>query len=253
VRRPVTATLTALLLAVPAAATAEAPVRVYGPGGPEPALREIAQAYERSTGVKVQMVAGPMDKWIARAREDADLVYSGSEYMMIDFVNAMDGKVDADSVSTLYLRPSAILVRPGNPRGLKGLPDLAAPGLKVMVVQGAGQVALWEDMAGRGGDVRLVRALRRNIVLAAPSGDAARKAWAARRDLDAWITFDVWQVADPAAADLVPVSAEHVIHRSVGVALTRKGLRRPAAVGLARFLEGPEAAAIFRRWGWTVP
>jgi accessory colonization factor AcfC len=246
-----TALLPLLLAALPA--VAEPPVRVYGPGGPAPAMKEIAQAFERSVGVKVEMTAGPTEKWIARAREDADVIYSGAEYQMTDLVNAMDGKIDPVSVVTLYVRPSAILVRPGNPKGVKDLPDLARPGMKVMVVQGSGQVALWEDMAGKQGDVRLVRALRRNVALIAASGAAARQAWIDRKDLDAWVTYNIWQIANPTLADLVPVGKDHVIYRSCGVALTRKGLGRPVAVGFATFLEGKEAAEIFRKWGWMAP
>jgi accessory colonization factor AcfC len=251
--RPVrpSALLALLLAAAPAAA--EPPVRIYGPGGPAPAMKEIAEAFERSSGVKVELTAGPTDKWIARAREDADLVYSGSEYMMTDLVNAMDGKIDPASAVTLYLRPSAILVRPGNPRGVKDLPDLARPGMKVMVVQGSGQLGLWEDMAGKQGDVKLVRALGRNVVYAAPSSAEAKKAWTARKDLDAWIAYNIWQIANPSLADLVPVGKDFVIYRSCGVAITRKGMLRPVAVGLAVFLEGKEAAAIFQKWGWMVP
>ena len=71
------ALLPLLLAALPA--TAEPPIRVYGPGGPGPPMKKIAQAFERSAGVKVELTAGPTEKWIARAREDADVVYSGAE------------------------------------------------------------------------------------------------------------------------------------------------------------------------------
>ena len=95
---------------------------------------------------------------------------------MTDFVRDMEGRIDEQTIDPLYLRASNILVRPGNPRRIRGLRDLMTPGRKVTVVQGSGQAGLWEDMAGRTGDVRLVRALRRNIVsYAAASADAMAK------------------------------------------------------------------------------
>ena len=56
------------------------------------------------------------------------------------FVVAMQGQVDSADLVPLYLRPLAILVRPGNPKGITGFKDLLKPGVSVMVVQGAGQI-----------------------------------------------------------------------------------------------------------------
>ena len=81
--------------------------------------------------------------------------------------------MDERSVTPLYLRLSAILVRPGNPKSIRRFEDLLRPGIKVLVVQGAGQTGMWEEMAGRSGDIRTVRSLRSNIgAFAATSGEA---------------------------------------------------------------------------------
>ncbi len=53
---------------------------------------------------------------------------------------------------------SAILVLPGNPDGIGGLEDLLEEGHRVLLVNGAGQNGLWEDMAGRRGIIEKVRA-----------------------------------------------------------------------------------------------
>jgi accessory colonization factor AcfC len=203
--------------------------------------------------VKIDVTAGPTPGWIAKAREDADVIFSGSEYMMTDFVKAMDGRIDESSIVPLYLRPSAILVRPGNPKAIKDLPDLARPGVKVLVVQGSGQTGMWEDMAGKQGDLSLVRALRKNITLHAGNSAIAKQAWIDRPELDAWVIYNIWQVANPKLADLVPVSRDYVVYRDCGVGLTAHGKAQPLAVEFARFLESKEGAAIFKKWGWTVP
>ncbi len=245
-----------VLVAVAAArgsARAEEVIRAYGPGGPAPAMKEAAEAFSRARGVHVEVTAGPTDRWIAQARRDADVIFSGSEYMMTDFVNAMDGRIAQETIDALYMRPSALLVRPGNPRKIRDLPDLARPGVKVLVVQGAGQTGLWEDMAGKDGDIRLVRALRRNIVFHAPNSAAAKEYWVQHGDVDAWIIYDIWQVANPALADQVRVSRRYAVHRDSGIALTRSGVDRPIAREFVQFLRSREGAAIFERWGWTVP
>ena len=126
-------TLTLSALAPAFASAQQETLHVYGPGGPAPAMKEAAMAFGQARGVKVEVTAGPTDGWIEKARADADLVFSGSEYMMTDLVKAMEGRVVEETIDALYMRPSAILVRPGNPRKLRHLPDLARAGVKVLV------------------------------------------------------------------------------------------------------------------------
>src|SRR5262249_28107845 len=155
--------MTAVVFANSAGTTRAQDLRIYGPGGPEPAIREAASQFGAAHGIKIDVTAGPTDKWLNAAKVDADLIYSGSETMMTDFVDAMGGELVADTVTPLYLRVSAILVRPGNPRRIKNFNDLLAPGVKVLIVNGAGQNGLWEDIAGRNGSIETVKALRANI------------------------------------------------------------------------------------------
>ena len=216
-------------------------------------MKEAAEAFSKARGVRVEITAGPMDKWIAQARADADVIFSGSEYMMTDFVKAMEGRIAEETIDALYMRPSAILVRPGNPRRIRDLPDLAKDGVKVLVVQGAGQTGMWEDMAGKDGDLGLVRALRKNIVFHAPNSAAAKEHWVQHADVDAWIIYNIWQVANPTLADQVPVSKRYVVYRDSGSALTRTGMERPIAREFVQFLHSKDGAAIFKRWGWIVP
>jgi Accessory colonization factor AcfC, contains ABC-type periplasmic domain len=50
-------------------------LKVYGPGGPAPAMKEAATAFEKATGIKVEVTAGPTPKWIDAARANADLIF----------------------------------------------------------------------------------------------------------------------------------------------------------------------------------
>src|SRR5215470_17908701 len=126
-----------VLLAASSSPAAAEELHVYGPGGPEPAIREAAAQFGKAHGIRVIVTAGPTDGWLAQARQDADLVYSGSETMMTDLLERMGGELVAGTITPLYLRASAILVRPGNPRRIKNFNDLLAPGVKVLIVNGA--------------------------------------------------------------------------------------------------------------------
>ena len=225
-------------------------LHVYGPGGPLPAMKEAATQFKKDTGIAVEVTGGPTPQWIEQAKQNADLIFSGSETMMTDFIKAMGERVDSDDVVPLYLRPSAILVRPGNPSNIRGLKDLFLAGRKVLVVNGAGQNGLWEDMAGRLGDIRSVSALRSNIKVFAGNSAEAKKAWVDDPTLEAWIIWNIWQVANPTLADIVEVEPEFRIYRDTGILLTNAGKAKPGAKAFAQYLASPQGAAIFVKWGW---
>jgi accessory colonization factor AcfC len=227
-------------------------LHVYGPGGPLPAMKEAAEMFGHAHGVDVQVTAGPLPQWIDHAKADADVVFSGSEVMMSDFITAMPN-IDPATVKALYLRPAAILVRPGNPTHIKGIADLLKPGHRILVVNGAGQQGLWEDVAGRLGDIASVQAMRANIVKVAANSAQARQAWIEDKSLDAWLIWTIWQVANPTLADQVPIEPQYSIYRDVGVALTRTGEARPIARQFTEFVASPEGASIFAKWGWLTP
>jgi accessory colonization factor AcfC len=226
-------------------------LRVYGPGGPAPAMKELALAFSAKRKVAVEVTAGPTPVWKEKALKDADLIFSGSEYMMTDFVQKdLPGLLKPEAVHTLYLRPSAILVRPGNPKGIRGVRDLVRPGLRVLVVQGAGQLGLWEDVVGRTGNVMLVRAFRKQIALHAANSAEARKAWVADPTLDAWLIWNIWQKASPELADAVPTEPRFTVYRSCGAAVTTRTQEPALAAEFMTFLESAEARPIFTKWGW---
>lgn len=225
-------------------------VRVYGPGGPLPAVREAAATFEKKTGVKVEVTGGPTDKWIANARQDADVIYSGSETMMTDFVYAMNGAIDNRDVYPLYLRPLAMLVRPGNPKKIRKFTDLTKPGIKVLVVNGAGQNGVWEDAAGRLGNIRTVRALRDNIVFYARNSAEAKDYWTKNPDTDVWLIWNIWQLANPKLADAIPIEPQYLIYRDTAIALTAKGKTNRAAIDFTAFLKSADGKAIYKKWGW---
>ena len=185
--------------------------------------------------------------------ENADVIFSGSENMMTDFITAFAGQIDALSVTPLYLRPSAILVRPGNPSHITGVADLMKPGHKILVVNGSGQGGLWEDVAGRMGDIQSVRAFRANIGAFAATSADARQSWTTDTTFDAWLIWNIWQVANPKIAEPIAIEPEYRIYRDTAVALTRRGDAKPEAKAFAAFLASGEGAQIFAKWGWIEP
>jgi len=226
-------------------------LHVYGSEGPFPPMHEAGQVFGDRNNVEVTVTSGPTDKWLDRAKSDADVVFASAAFMMSEFTRTGELKIDPATVTPLYMRPSAILVRPGNPKGIRDFPDLLKPGMRVMVVTGSGQTGLWEDMAGKKGDIQTIHALRKNIVFFAANSTAAVEAWGERQDIDAWLTWSIWHLPLHDHADLVRVSDDYVIYRLCYVALTERGRSRPQAAQFIEFLTSADGARIFESWQWT--
>ena len=236
---------------IPAAADhSTAVLNVYGPGGPLPAMKDAAAVFGREHHLQIHVVGGPPPKWLPDAKQDADMIFSGSEDMMSHLELDLQGTLDPTTIQPLYLRRAAILVRRGNPGHIKGLDDLLKPGHHILVVNGAGQQGLWEDIAARHGRITAVAKLRANIAVVAPNSGVAREDWIKDTSLDAWLTWTIWQVSNPTLADQVPIEESSQVYRDVGVGLTRRGKARPEAQQFLNFLQSSEAEQIFRHWGW---
>jgi accessory colonization factor AcfC len=232
------------------AVSAQEVLHVYGSEGPAPAIQEAAVAFGDGSNVTVKVTTGPPEHWLAQAEGDADVVFASASFMMADFVAATNLQIDEASITPLYTRPSAVLVRPGNPKNIQDFPDLLKPGVRIMVVTGSGQTGLWEDMAGRQGDIRTIRSFRKNIALFAANSTEAMRLWGERPDIDAYVTWNIWHMPLRDRAELINVSDEYRIYRPCSVARTARGKAKPAATRFLEFLSSPQGAEIFESWYW---
>jgi accessory colonization factor AcfC len=235
------------------ASAAQPTVYVYGPGGPLPAMKQAAAAFGKMHNVNVIVTGGPTPAWLNSAKTNGDVIFSGSETMMTTFIEQFGGEIDPASVTPLYLRAAAILVRPGNPDHITGISDLLKPGQHILVVNGSGQQGLWEDVVGRMGDIATVKAFRANITTYADNSAVARTAWEKDKSLNAWLIWTIWQVSNPKLATLVPIESQYAIYRDAGVALTHQGDANPQARAFIQFLQSKQGGEIFAHWGWIVP
>ncbi|PJA96595.1 MAG: ABC transporter substrate-binding protein [Ignavibacteriales bacterium CG_4_9_14_3_um_filter_34_10] len=240
-----------ILLAFPGFNFAQDTIYVYGPGGPAPAMKDAADLFGKSTGIKVIVTAGPTPQWLNKAKHNADIIYSGSENMMTDFVNALDGKIVDSDVQPLYIRPLSLLVRPGNPKKISGIKDILKTGVKILVVNGAGLTGAWEDMAGRKGDLKTVKLIRKNIVSYAKNSAEAKQQWINNPEIDVWIIWNIWQVSNPNLADVVSIEPDYAIYRPTDVVLTTLGKTKDTAKKFIEYLNSSDGEMIFKKWGWT--
>ena len=70
-------------------------------------------------------------------------------------------------------------------------------------------------------------------------------------DIDAWLIWNIWQVANPTLADLIPVEEPYRIYRDTAVVLTGKGKQVEQARAFVAFLQSDAGEKIFTKWGWS--
>lgn len=222
-------------------------LHVYGPGGPLAPMQACAEQFTHKTKIPVDVVGGPEAQWIDAARRDADLVFGGAEYMLTGFDLRHPQFLDANTRVSLFDRPAGILVRPGNPKQIRSLKDLARKGIGIVDVNGAGQLGIWEDLAGRMG---LLRAIQRNIRASVETSAEAITMWKARPELDAWITYESWHHRLPDVTALVRLPAAERLYRGTPIAIARRSTRRADAAAFITHLQSAACHEVFRRWGW---
>lgn len=222
-------------------------INVYGPGGPLGPIKEAAVKFSAETGIKVEVTAGPEANWIDQAKQDGDIIYGGSEYMLQNFIFNHPGMINEKTRAELYPRAAGILVRKGNPKKIHSLKDLTKPGVKIVDVNGAGQLGLWEDLAGRNG---LIDGIEQNIDISVKTSAEAIERWKANSKLDAWITYESWHYRLSDVTDLVELADNEKLYRGTPIALTEITDNKKDAQKFIDYLKTESSHTIFQKWGW---
>lgn len=220
---------------------------VYGPGGPFAPIREAAQRFAQQTGTPVKVTAGPEAAWIEAAKQNADLVFGGAEYMLTSFSMQHKGLVDSTTRTELYKRAAGILVRPGNPKKISSLKDLAKSGVRLLDVNGAGQLGMWEDLAGK---QNLIAGIQKNIRRSFPNTAGAIEAWKSDTAYDAWIIYASWHYRLRDVTQLVKIPPGQTVYRGTPMAITTITDQKEQARAFIAFLKAPEIHRVFQKWGW---
>jgi accessory colonization factor AcfC len=229
--------------------TARPVLHIYGPHDPLPAMREVADRFEAKNNVKMEITGAATEIWKPAAMKDADIIFSGSELMMEDYGKNL-GIVDEKTIQTFYLRPATLLVRENNPNNVKGLKDLLKKNLKVMVVSGTGQSALWEDIVGQLKDAEALNTFRKRIHYTAADTAAAEKYWQAHEDIDVWLTMNAWGKEAPPGAMIVPIEKDLLLYRGLAAAVTTTTTERDLSLKFLKFLNSVQAEKVFKSKGW---
>jgi accessory colonization factor AcfC len=132
-------------------------VKLYGAGGPDTAFRKVAEVFHKETGIEVDIISGPEPTWSKQAQANADILWGTAEEDMTALLETYKYFSSAN-VTPIYMRPTIIAVKKGNPKQIYRFEDLLKDGMRVVVTEGAGVAntsgtGTWEDVAGRLGSL----------------------------------------------------------------------------------------------------
>ncbi|GAB4276727.1 MAG: molybdate ABC transporter substrate-binding protein [Deferrisomatales bacterium] len=224
-------------------------LEIFAGSASKPATAEVARRFEERTGARVWTHFGGSGAVLAQLALGGrgDVYFPGSS----DFMERAKrrGLVDPRTeVRVAYLVP-VIGVPRGNPKGIRGLADLARPGLRVGIARPDGVcVGLYGveilEAAGLG------EAVRRNVVNQAEScGKTAQML--ALGLVDAVLGWDVFAQWDPQRVESVYLPPEQVRRIGYLPAAVATASRHPeAAEAFLAFLAGPEGREVFRSMGY---
>ncbi|CAG9435885.1 ABC transporter, substrate-binding domain protein [Providencia alcalifaciens F90-2004] len=119
-----------------------------------------------------------------------------------------------------------------------------------MVVNGAGQSGLWEDVIGRTGKVTDINNINNKIVFYANSSAEALKKWNDDISIDTWIIWNHWYYDVKNTSELVAIEPQYRIYRPFSIAYTASGLDNKSSKKFIEYLLSHEAKKVFSRYGW---
>ena len=226
-------------------------IKIYGAGGPQTAIKRVAEIYKKETNQKVEVFFGPESKWTKQAQANADIIWGTAEQDMTAFLETYKAFKSAN-VQPIYLRPAVIAVKKGNPKNIQSIDDLLKPNINIVVVEGAGVyntsgTGVWEDVVGRLGKLEDLIKFRKNISDFAKGSGAGFKAFK-KSNTDAWITWGYWVINHPEEADMIKIEPERAIYRDLTVVTNKKA--DPESEQFIRFLTSDQAIKIFESEGW---
>ncbi|HUR24300.1 MAG TPA: molybdate ABC transporter substrate-binding protein [Acidimicrobiales bacterium] len=223
------------------AATGKEGITVVAASSLQPAFRRLA---EKAPGLEVRLSFAGSNRIASQVRNGlpADVVATADEETLAGL--RREGLLDGDPVvfATNHL---AIAVRSGNPEGIRGLEDLARPGLQVVL-------AAPSVPAGRYAQQVLSRAGVRAHPFSLEDSVAAVAARVARGEADAGVVY-ASDGRRPGGLETVSIPAgQNVIARYPIAVLDTTG-RRAAADRFVRFVMSAEGQRILAGAGFGSP
>lgn len=223
---------------------------VFAGAASKPPTEEAARAFQKKTGVKVDLVFGGSGFILSQmilARK-GDIYFPGSSDFME--IAKQKGAVLAETERKVVYLVQAINVQKGNPKRIRTLRDLARPGLRIAIANPEGVcVGLYAvETIEKEFSAAEKAAFKKNLVNYTESCEKTATA-VSLKTVDAVIGWSVFQHWDPARIETVPLKKSEISRIGyIPVAVASFSSNKKRARQFIDFLLSGEGKAIYGKY-----
>ncbi|MDA8162310.1 MAG: molybdate ABC transporter substrate-binding protein [Desulfobacteraceae bacterium] len=229
-------------------------IMVFAGAASKPPLEEAAKAFEKKTGVKVDISFGGSGTVLSQMMlaKEGDIYFPGSSDFM-ELAKKKGAVFPETEKIVVYLVP-AINVQKGNPKGIHSLKDLTRPGLKVVIANPenvcVGAYAV--EMVEKSFTPQEKEAFRKNLINYTESCDKTATAISLKM-ADAAVGWRVFHYWDPDRIENVKLKKEDIVRVGyIPIAISKFTKNRALAQRFIDFILSDEGRAIFRKYHYLM-
>lgn len=240
--------MAAVVIILSSSVRAEQRLMVFAGAASKPPAEKAAKAFEKKTGVKVDVVFGGSGYVMSQMilGKTGDIYFPGSsDYMELA---KKKGVVFPETERIVVYLVNAINVQKGNPKNIKTLKDLTRSGLKVAIANPEGVcVGIYAvEIIEKNFTPKEKKAFKMNLINYAESCEKTATVISLKA-ADAVIGWEVFHYWDPERIETIPLKPSEVIRIGyIPVAISTFTKNRDLAGQFINFLLSEEGKAIFR-------
>lgn len=223
---------------------------VYAGAASKPPTEEVAKAFEKKTGVKVDLVFGGSGAVLSQMElsKKGDLYFPGSSDFMEKAIQK--GLVYPKTESRIVYLVNSINVQKGNPKNIHSLKDLTKPGIKVAIANPETVcVGLYAtEIIDKTFTTQEKEAFKKNLLNYTESCDKTATA-ISLKTVDAVIGWSVFQDWDPATIETIPLQQDEIQRIGyIPIAVSTFTENKKLSQEFIDFLNSDEGKAIFKKY-----
>lgn len=222
---------------------------VYCAAGVKEPVSALAESFKKETGVEVELTFANSGQLLGQA----EMTRTGDVYIPGDtgFIDQArtKGLVAGEPRDFCWFVPT-ILVQKGNPKGIKGLGDLSAPGMRLALADDTAAIGKLQTRVFAKNALD-VAAIKKNVV-ASPATVTDTALTVKMKTADAAIVWDSTAAMFAGDAGIVRIPVEKNVIGIVASAVLASSRNRPAAEAFADYLASARGREVLRARGFTV-
>lgn len=220
----------------------------------QPPTTEAARAFEKKTGVKVELIFGGSGYILSQMilSKKGDLYFPGSSDFME--IAKRKGVVIPETEKYVVYLVNAINVQKGNPKNIKTLKDLTRPGLKVAIANPenvcVGTYAV--EIIEKNFNKEEKEQFRRNLINYTESCEKTATA-VSLKTVDAVIGWRVFHYWDPERIDTIPLKPSQISRIGyLPIAISKYSKDQKLAQSFIDFIISNEGKAYFKKYNYLM-